>query len=420
MPCHIAALPSPPMSDAHSHRGISPFDESRSSTPSSTRSEGMDLDEHVHLKDTQSPFLVPPPHPSGSESNTAGFLAQTGRRTTVHFPHTLPNNKNKPEIIAPTPIRRSQSQEMLNADYTNFKLGQTQGHAQSGNSIPGAVPSQQHLAPKVATVPKQQKQDASNTMRSLKLSSSSASRPVHHAVHPPAKQLPRPSSLRQSWDSSTPYSQDSAAGKASTHGDQADIYSARRLRPAGMQRSSSHSSLTIGMRPPLADYNNTSYFPSSEYNPLQCLPGEPPAISQLGMPFNMPFESYIPRRASLPDAYGYTPVAKTTRPTINSFDSAPPVGYHPSSQNPMTRRVPAPIVDAEMDPDSSEDETSWKNRSKTLQTTPKRSMGGKTLRRLKSSPSGETAYVLCRLREPPYADVSRPVLRIGRSIQSAR
>lgn len=395
--CVNPALPSPPLSDTQSRRGASPFHtQSRSASPSSNHSGNMDVDHSIHFDETKLPLLDP--HP---ESGNTGFLAQTGRRTTVHFPHTLPSSKV--ELLAPTPIRRSHSQELLNADYTNFKLGQSQAHLDGQSSVQTRTRSTTTSSPRLSPAPKQSsRHQDQNQNHSLLNMTRNSSLPVLRSnsssqILSPTRILGKPSDLRKSWDSNMPSTDDRCNIPQDLQHRQ---HHAQSLRPIGMQRSSSHSSLSLGKPHLQSPHNGASYMSPAGYDPLERFIGNTMAL-QLGMPFNMPIDAFGPRRASLPDAFN--PSQPThTRPTATSSREFAPARSSPVQKNSRGRtNAPAPVIDVEMENDSSASEESdlkWKERMNRLQTTPKRPFAEKTLRRLKSSPSGESCSSPCPSR----------------------
>lgn len=372
------------MSDVQSHRGVSPqYDNSTPSSPLSRHSESMDIDNHVHFEDANTALHRSSTSHTAHDSDNAGFLAQTGRRTTVHFPHHHPSTLVKNDILAPTPIRRSHSQELLNADYTNFKFEASQNKQSDTTAIspqankPSSTASQQQ-AQKPSSKPQQQTQASTTRLNGKGSHSSRATSSPYHA-HPPAKQLPKPSSLRQSWDfnvSVPRITNDHRRPEPSLHTSGQARQSVRSLT---MQRSSSHSHLAVGPRASLPDIETMLSFQH-----FQAPPGAPA--------FTLPTETCSSRRASLPDSLQPTHWEEPQRPPLTTSETAPALRFSSTSQT--SRRAPAPVVDVDMDDDDhssgTEEAAVWKGRNKALET-PKQISREKTLRRLKSSPSGESS-----------------------------
>lgn len=371
-------MPSPPMSEVQSHRGASPcYDHSDPSSPSSHSSSRMQIDDnsarHVHGFGTDLDHQV--------ESSKAGFLAETGRRTTVHFPHTLP--ASRPELLAPTPIRRSQSQELLNADYTNFKLDQSK-QQQSKISQPqlnmGSTASNTHL-PRTS-VPKgpQVAREPNISHKTTRLARSYSNISPRVSNRSSANQSSRSSTLRQSWQSDE-LNANSSLARAPVDQD------ARITPPPAMQRSVSHSPLArskVDCRSGISDLPSWS-FPNR--GQLDIFNGSS-LTPQLGMPFSLPVDGNGSRRASLPELSNHSQTY-VDWPSLSVRDTA-------WSRRLRADHVPTvPVPEVEMHDDSSDEgqeDQKYENNSTSVQisSTPKRSNSERTLRRLKSSPSGKS------------------------------
>lgn len=377
----FAVLPSPPMSDVQSHRA-SQYGNSAPSSPLSQHSQTMDIDDQArfhnegdHHDNTLSP----------QESSNTGFLAHTGRRTTVHFPHGLGDTytAGKPEIIAPTPIRRSQSQELLNADYSNFKVSagwplQSQAPRQASKHV--AVP------PKTSSTAwsddRPPHQEGGTPARGIKMSQSSRAATSPYFAPSSTKQMGKPSSLRKIWDPAVSTAYNASKVDDFPLGVDRPVDVKHKSRPMTMQRSSSHSQLSGGLHTSRPDIGGSS-FNSQQFTAMGG-----------GWTFSLPLDPNASRRASLPDSLYPAQLLASTRPSTERPSSAfvHKVSFQrQKSIRRATTEVPAPVTDVDMaDDESSSDQgdTIW-TATHAGQTTPKRTTRERTLRRLKSSPSGE-------------------------------
>lgn len=387
-PTLLAALPSPPLSEAQSHRGPSPYNEQYSPTSSSANYSGnMEVDHQHALSDSQLSSL----HDHPASSNT-GFLAQTGRRTTVHFPHTLPAAKL--EILAPTPIRRSHSQELLNPDCTDSKPNRSQGLPQN---VPHVHPPTRHRSAttQYLAISKQnsrhQLQESGSAYKARSYSQVCSSNILQYPPQHAAKASTRPSSLRNSWDTSLPVPDNEDAHFAPAP--QLNPQDMRNLRSAGMQRSSSHSTLSLSSRPSHSHYDDLASPPPFGHDLHGRSIG---SMSQpLCAPFNLKADPFGLRRASLPDALHPVQVPPF-RPVSMSADSTPTQQSSSGQRKIRAGTRAPPVVDFEMGNEASssdEEDARWSNAIDQEPSTPKRSIAEKTLRRLKSSPSGSSTIL---------------------------
>jgi hypothetical protein len=348
----------------------------------SSRPQSMDVEQHVRHYHHQQFASSQPKAPS----DNAGFLAVTGRRTTIQFPHTPADSSNgmdNANIIAPRPVRRSHSQELLNADYSNFKLTQ---HEQQQQQRPAEVmvsSSQRQLSATPAIQESSAHTHAPNVRQ-----------PVMHQM--------KHSATRSSHNLASRTEGMAVRGQHSLSRKDKPTMPAHsqvdRLRAQTVQRATSTSSLRQAARAILPQLEASTSPQGYQYYS--------PNTSSREQAFDAGMERFMQRRASLPNTLeshrtsaGHPGTSEYGKHFPDVQQRRQTIGGQAVPQPTMT-----PIEDMDMQSASSFDSSEEQDLQPVLivPDTPKRRQSDRTLRRLKSSPGGVFSKHRWALQEAEY------------------